>query len=63
MLIVDLDIEVNGNISVKEGHIIGKNVEKAIKTKLNNVYDIIVHIEPEGNVEEHEKYGLSKENI
>ncbi len=63
LIIIDLDIEVDGTLSVKEGHQIGENVEDAIKTALYRVYDVIVHIEPEGNIEKNEKFGLSKENI
>lgn len=57
-LIVDLDIEVSGEMSVYEGHEIAKEVEKSIKSQIENVYDVLIHIEPKGNVED-EKYGVS----
>ena len=59
---VDLDVEVDGKLSIEEGHDISKNVEINIRKKVENVYDVLVHIEPEGNVEK-EKFGLSRENI
>jgi cation diffusion facilitator family transporter len=59
---VDLDVEVDGKLSIEEGHDISKNVEINIREKVENVYDVLVHIEPEGNVEK-EKFGLSRENI
>ena len=46
-----------------QAHIISQKVEDAIKRRLSNVYDIMVHIEPEGNVEHTEKYGLKRENL
>ncbi len=63
MIIVDLDIEVDGKLSVTEGHSIGEAVEKEIKANIKNVYDVIVHIEPEGNIEKLERYGLSQETL
>ena len=56
--VIDLDIEVDGNITVTEAHEIAVEAEKNIKEKLDNVFDIMVHVEPKGN-EEDEQYGLS----
>lgn len=61
--IIDTDIEVDGNLTVAEAHIISQKVEEAIKRRIENVYDIMVHIEPLGNVERTEKYGLSREQL
>jgi len=62
MLIIDLDIEVDPAMTVYESHKIALNVEKAIKEALPDVYDVIVHIEPLGNVED-EKFGLTARDI
>jgi cation diffusion facilitator family transporter len=61
MLMVDLDIEVDESLSVRQAHAIAKSVESAIKQELPDVYDVIVHVEPRGNVED-EKFGLSAED-
>ncbi|MBT3275871.1 MAG: cation transporter [Spirochaetales bacterium] len=57
--VVDLDIEVGATISVAEGHEIAVAVEERIKERVPKVYDIMVHVEPSGNLEENEAYGLS----
>lgn len=62
MYMIDLDIEVNGNITLNEAHDIASAVEKSIKGSVENVYDIVVHIEPEGKSHEAEKFGISKED-
>ncbi len=62
-LVIELDIEVDGNINVKRGHEIATEVENRIKENINNVYDIIVHIEPIGARHASEKFGISKHNI
>jgi len=59
---IDIDIEVPPNKTVIEAHWISHKVEQAIKMRVENVYDIMVHIEPAGNLED-EGYGLSEESI
>nr|WKN37845.1 cation diffusion facilitator family transporter [Tunicatimonas sp. TK19036] len=61
--VVELDIEVAGDLSVMEAHQLGVEVEQQIKATLTNVYDIMIHVEPRGNVEKHEKFGLSREDV
>jgi len=57
---IDIDIEVPPNIKVVEAHSIARKVENAIKKRIENVYDIMIHVEPAGNIEK-EGYGLSEE--
>lgn len=61
MLIADLDIEVEPQMSVQKAHGVAIRVEDAIKERLPDVYDVIVHVEPHGNVEE-EKFGLTADD-
>jgi cation diffusion facilitator family transporter len=56
---IDIDIEVKPDITVMEAHRIAQEVERAIKEKVEGVYDIMVHVEPAGNLE-NEGYGLSE---
>ncbi len=58
-LYVDLDIEVDPAISVSEAHDIAIMVECAIKERLPSVVDVMVHVEPKGNIEDGEAFGLS----
>ena len=59
---IDIDIEVPPNKTVIEAHWISHKVENAIKKRIDNIYDIMVHIEPSGNIED-EGYGLCEESI
>ncbi|MCL2044181.1 MAG: cation diffusion facilitator family transporter [Treponema sp.] len=59
---IDIDIEVPPNKTVVEAHWIAFKVEKAIKERVENVYDIMIHVEPAGNLED-EGYGLSEETL
>ena len=60
MYIIDLDIEVESSKTVAQAHDIAARVERTIKGQLDNVYDIMVHVEPLGNVEADERYGLRR---
>jgi cation diffusion facilitator family transporter len=60
---INLDIEVDPDLPVKAAHDIAKNVENSIKSRLRNIYDVMVHVEPLGNLEEDEKYGISETEI
>jgi cation diffusion facilitator family transporter len=59
ILVADLDIEVEPSLSVAAAHQIAIRVESAIKARLPEIYDVIVHIEPAGNTEAGERYGLT----
>ena len=61
--IVDLDIEVDGELTVTEAHAIAQRTEQAIKDAVGNVYDVLVHVEPVGNVENRERYGVSRRKL
>ncbi|MFP4363805.1 MAG: cation diffusion facilitator family transporter [Spirochaetia bacterium] len=58
--VIDLDIEVPGEKTVLEGHEISIQVENEIRNKIYNIFDIMVHVEPEGNVAHREGFGLSE---
>jgi len=58
-----MDVEVDPNITVTDAHEIARKVENIIKESLPNVYDIVVHIEPYGNEEENEKFGLKEGDV
>jgi len=62
---ITLDIEVDGGLTVREAHNIAGRVEWAIKERLESVYDIIVHIEPAGDInnEKNEAYGLKESSL
>jgi len=59
---VNLDIEVDPELSVKEAHEIARAVEISIRSSIRNIYDVMVHVEPLGNTEE-EIYGITEKEI
>jgi cation diffusion facilitator family transporter len=62
---IDIDIEVDSGLTVRDAHAIATQVENAIRLRLENVFDIMVHIEPEGDMSntENEAYGLSEKTV
>ena len=61
--LIALDIEADGKLSLDDAHEICVKVEQALKEAIPNIYDILVHVEPKGNVEPDEAFGISEENI
>jgi cation diffusion facilitator family transporter len=58
---IDIDIEVDPGLSVREAHLIATQVESAIKERVEGVYDIMVHVEPAGDEAHGEGYGLRED--
>jgi len=61
--IVALDIEIDGQLSLDEAHRISHQVEDNIKRKLSNVYDVLIHLEPVGNDNANEVFGISGKDL
>jgi cation diffusion facilitator family transporter len=59
---IDLDINVNPARTVSEAHEIASLVENEIRRRLENVFDIVIHVEPDGDGSA-EMYGLSEDAI
>ena len=63
LYMIALDIEANPNITIKEAHDISEAVESNIRQMVENVYDIIIHVEPRGACSDNEKFGIDKDNL
>lgn len=55
-----IDIEADGNLSLRNAHEIAKQVEDKIREKVENIYDIVIHIDPIGLEEKDAAFGISK---
>ena len=58
-----LDIEVEGQLSLIESHRIAQEVEDRIKGCIDNIYDIVIHVEPKDGTHCAEKYGINREKL
>lgn len=59
-LLISIDIEVDGEVSLKKAHHLSHQVEARIKDEIENVYDVLVHPEPVGDIHPNEAYGVSE---
>ena len=59
---ISFDVDIDPNCTILEGHDIASRVENEIKRRLENVFDIMVHVEPRGDQSE-EIFGLSEDDI
>ncbi len=60
---IALDIEIDGYLSLFEAHRIGHEVEDEIKKAVPNTYDVVVHMEPFGELHPAEAFGVSEKNL
>ncbi|MDR1096907.1 MAG: cation diffusion facilitator family transporter [Tannerella sp.] len=58
-----LDIEADGLLTLTEAHQIAQDVENSITDSIENIYDIVVHVEPKGSSHCAEKYGISRDEL
>lgn len=63
MYVISMDVEVDGHLSILEGHDLVNKVESNIRNVIDNVYDIRIHIEPKGVQHHPENFGLEKEDV
>ncbi len=61
--LVAIDLEVDGDQNVYKAHEIGQKVEYSIRKAIDNIYDVVIHIEPYGNIEKEEKYGITRDDL
>lgn len=54
-----LDVEADGGITLSAAHDIAQRVEDAIRASIENVYDIVVHVEPHGSYHAAEPFGIA----
>ena len=61
-LMINIDIELDGEMSLLKAHEISHIIEKKIKEELKyEVFDVIIHVEPIGDDTQEEKLGISKD--
>ncbi|MBN1790134.1 MAG: cation transporter [Bacteroidales bacterium] len=62
-IMIAIDLEVDGELTLHEAHEIAHRVEDSIKSKIDNVFDVAIHIEPLGDKKEEKAFGITKENL
>lgn len=63
LYMIALDVEADGSITLNEAHALAEQVEQSIRDVVENVYDIVVHVEPRGHCTENEKFGVDERMI
>ncbi len=63
LYLIALDIEIDGKLPLTDAHQIAIRVEESLKAEIPNVYDVLIHTEPTGNVEPDEVFGVSEKDL
>lgn len=59
-VMIAIDLEVKGELTLHEAHEIAHKVEDSIKSKIDNVFDVAIHIEPIGDNKREKILGVTK---
>jgi cation diffusion facilitator family transporter len=62
-VMIAIDLEVDGELTLREAHEIAHKVEDSIKARIENVFDVVIHIEPIGDEIEEKPLGISKTGL
>ena len=62
-IMIAIDLEVNGDMTLREAHKIAHMVEDSIKMNIDNVFDVAIHIEPIGDQIEEKEFGINKSSL
>ena len=62
-IMIAIDLEVDGDLTLREAHDIAHKVEDSIKSRIDNVFDVAIHIEPIGDEKEERALGITKSNL
>jgi len=58
---IDFDIHVDPSCNIVKAHDIAREVETIIKQKMENILDIVIHVEPLGDIDNEESFGISEQ--
>jgi cation diffusion facilitator family transporter len=62
-VMIAIDLEVEGDLTLREAHEIAHNVENSLKENIENVFDVAIHIEPIGDQIEEKALGVNKSSL
>jgi cation diffusion facilitator family transporter len=62
-VMIAIDLEVDGDLTLREAHNIAHKVEDSIKSKVDHVFDVVIHIEPIGDAMQEKALGITKSNL
>jgi cation diffusion facilitator family transporter len=63
-LMINIDIELDSEMTLQHAHEISHIVEQNIREKIeDDVFDVIIHIEPYGDIIHEEEIGISKNHL
>ena len=62
---IDLDVEVDPELSIYEAHELSELVEEAIRKELPEVYAVMIHVEPKDSClhQREEEFGLNPKHL
>ncbi len=62
-VMINIDLEVDGGLTLNEAHELAHSVENSIKEHVENVFDVSIHVEPLGDKIKEKQIGITKSHL
>jgi len=62
-IMIALDVQVEGDLSTRQSHDIACRIEAKLKSEIDHIFDISIHIEPAGIHHLEKKYGVDRSDL
>jgi len=59
-IMINIDLEMDGGMSLHDAHELAHRVEDSIRSRIDNVFDVAIHVEPLGDSTTEEVLGVDK---
>jgi cation diffusion facilitator family transporter len=62
-VIINIDLEVDGSLTLVQAHELAHEVEDSIRNRIDNVFDVSIHVEPLGDKKKEKAIGITKSSL
>lgn len=62
-VMINIDLEMDGTLTLNKAHDLAHQVEDSIKSRIDNVFDVSIHVEPLGDEKKEKEIGITKSSL
>ena len=62
-VMINIDLEVEGSLTLNKAHDLAHQVEDSIKSRIDNVFDVSIHVEPLGDEKKEKEIGITRSSL
>jgi len=62
-VMINIDLEVEGSLTLNKAHDLAHQVEDSIKSRIDNVFDVSIHVETLGDEKKEKEIGITRSSL